>query len=340
MTATLVAALRTEGFDVDVVERRFSRSVDEVGRLSPRKILSALGLTGRLAWALGGRTRPLLVFFLTNRPFSFLVDLLLLEIARLRRAEVVHYVHTTGFAVLARRGRFWAWAVRRALGAARLTVVLGHSLSADVEAFVDPKSIRIIPNAVAAGDLVVSAAPRRSVVFVSNLLPEKGADDFVELAARFSRDVDFLLYGAPGPAGYMAELTTSIAGLTNCDYLGTLPTQEKWRVLSEASALIFPSSYPYEAQPLTIIEAMACGTPVIGYDVGAVRELLEHAPSCVVVRQGGLDDVEGELMRLLGLGPRQKEAQRQLLREYASEHHSTSAYGRAWRRVVEEVLGG
>ncbi|MBV8165294.1 MAG: glycosyltransferase, partial [Alphaproteobacteria bacterium] len=64
--------------------------------------------------------------------------------------------------------------------------------------------------------------------------------------------------------------------------IGEVGGRDKERLLAEAAALIFPIDWP-EPFGLVMIEAMACGTPVIAYDHGAVAEVVEHGVSGFIV---------------------------------------------------------
>ena len=68
----------------------------------------------------------------------------------------------------------------------------------------------------------------------------------------------------------------------NVEYLGEIAEHEKADFLGQASALLFPVDWP-EPFGLVMIEAMACGTPVIGFRCGSVPEVVEDGVSGFVV---------------------------------------------------------
>jgi glycosyltransferase involved in cell wall biosynthesis len=65
----------------------------------------------------------------------------------------------------------------------------------------------------------------------------------------------------------------------NVEYLGEIGEHEKAGFLGQASALLFPVDWP-EPFGLVMIEAMACGTPVIGFRCGSVSEVVQDGGSC------------------------------------------------------------
>ena len=66
------------------------------------------------------------------------------------------------------------------------------------------------------------------------------------------------------------------------EYIGEITDAEKEKFLGEAMALLFPIDWP-EPFGLVMIEAMACGTPVIAYNHGSVPEIVEHGVSGYIV---------------------------------------------------------
>jgi glycosyltransferase involved in cell wall biosynthesis len=101
--------------------------------------------------------------------------------------------------------------------------------------------------------------PRLRVLFAGSLRPFKGPQTVLEAAARFP-GADFVLAGE----GVMAEgLKARIQreGLRNVHFLGSLTAEELRRQYQQADVFLFPSSW--EGSPKVILEAAACGLPVI-----------------------------------------------------------------------------
>ena len=67
------------------------------------------------------------------------------------------------------------------------------------------------------------------------------------------------------------------------EFVGEIGEHEKQDFLGNAAGLLFPVNWP-EPFGLVTIEAMACGTPVIAFDRGSVREIIEHGTTGFIVR--------------------------------------------------------
>lgn len=302
MTATLLDVLAGR-LEVDLVDRRFSRTVDEVGAASPRKVFAAVGLVGR-AWRAAGRRPGAIVFFITSRRGSFLVDSLVAETMRLamavrrHRAPVVLYIHTRGYAELYEAGGLWRRLVVRLFRFGDAAVTLSPLLDVDIARLIDGAKVTSIANTVNAGEVATARGLARRVhgdalrvLFLSNLIPMKGTDAFIRLASELTRrgvGAEFRMVGAPGPADYMrgvtAELTAAIAAGVPISHVGPRHGSDKWQELVDADLLVFPSLT--EALPLTILESLSVGTPVVAFGVGGIPDLVRDGQSGAVVALG------------------------------------------------------
>ena len=116
---------------------------------------------------------------------------------------------------------------------------------------------------------------------------KKGADTAVAVARRTGRTLKLM-------GGRKLSIPQSwLPWQRRVQALGVLGGKQKLAVLGEASALLFPIRWE-EPFGLVLIEAMACGTPVIAFDRGAVSEIVENGVTGFVVKdfKGMCDAVE------------------------------------------------
>jgi glycosyltransferase involved in cell wall biosynthesis len=112
------------------------------------------------------------------------------------------------------------------------------------------------------------------------------------------------------------------------EYLGEVGEEEKAAVLGHASALLFPIEWP-EAFGVVLIEAMACGTPIIAYRYGAVPEVLEEGVTGFVVE--GLEAAVHAVARVAGFD---RARCRQIFEARFSAARMAQDYLRLYRRLV------
>lgn len=352
MTRRLLDTVAALGFEPVLVERRFSRTIGSVGRPSAGKLVAVPGLLIRIGRAALRRDPGVAVVFLTNRTGSFLVDVAVLALLRVLGVRILLYVHTVGFRALAARGMGWRSLVRWSLTTGRV-VTLGQSLVADVAPFVRDAPV-VIPNVTAVpaeskrtavgADRASGPAEHRDgapshVVYLSNLQPEKGAITFVQVARTLldrGLDLRFTIAGA-GSDEQVAAVASAVVtqGLEDRVHLrGPVGDHAKWDLLGAADVLLFPSTYPFEAQPLSIIEAMACGVPVVAYDTGGVRDLVVDGVTGRLVTPpdpAALADAVAAVVT----GPAIAADMRTATRARFTVNHSPAAYRDAWNDLLE-----
>lgn len=340
MAARLIEALSDEGWDPVLIDKRFSASIEYVGRFSLRKLLKAPHLWVRVARSNRTGNSPV-VLFLTDRPGSFLVDAVSSLIVRGQRRPLVHYIHTQGFTRLASRGRLWRWLVRRVLGAASRIVSLSPALGADLNGLCEPEKIRFIPNTVGPGSFPVRQAPTvPTLLFLSNLFPSKRPHLVVEIVERLQEsglEVEAQIAGAPVDAEYFALLTKKIGESPAADrvrLVGPLDENSKRAVFSQVSLLVHPTTD--DAQPLVLLEAMRAGLPAVASDVGGIRDLLTNDQLGRVV-SGDAADFALAIESLLATDQTTDFALR--VAHYA-RLYGTSPFGRSWALLLDELQTG
>jgi len=108
----------------------------------------------------------------------------------------------------------------------------------------------------------------------------------------------------------------------NVQCLGREPRDRVLSLMQNASVLIFPSTW-YECAPMTVLEAFACGLPVIGSNLGSTAELVGHRRTGLLFRPGDAEDLAGQV-RWAFARPEEMKAMRaaareEYLRKYTAE---------------------
>jgi glycosyltransferase involved in cell wall biosynthesis len=112
------------------------------------------------------------------------------------------------------------------------------------------------------------------LAFLGRVSPEKGLERAIALAAAFGLPLKIAAKVDKADEAFFRERIEPLLGDPNIEFLGEIDERAKSRFLGEALALMFPIDWP-EPFGLVMIEAMACGTPVLAFRHGSVGEVVE-----------------------------------------------------------------
>lgn len=148
---------------------------------------------------------------------------------------------------------------------------------------------------------VRSGEPKRAVVgYVGRLVPQKGLLVLLEAVARLSSDVRLMVVGN-GPLKHeLLEKARTLGVGGRLELHEGVAHHEVPRYLQQMSVLALPSlTTPIWKEQFghVLIEAMACGVPVIGSDSGAIPEVITDAG--LVVPEGDVDALADTIQRLI-----------------------------------------
>ena len=130
-------------------------------------------------------------------------------------------------------------------------------------------------------------APRRNyLAFLGRISPEKRIDRAIEIAKRAGMPLKIAAKIDPVDTEYF-ETIAPLLKAPGIEYIGEISEGEKQEFLGNAAAVLFPIDWP-EPFGLVLIEAMACGTPVVAYRRGSVPEVVDEATGAIVeIDRGG-----------------------------------------------------
>src|SRR5262249_10309998 len=132
-------------------------------------------------------------------------------------------------------------------------------------------------------DLLVPVADRGDYLAVlGRISPEKGVDKAIEIAERAGMPLKIAAKVDPADKTYFAEVIEPLFAKPHVEYIGEIDERGKQDFLGHARALLFPIDWP-EPFGLVMIEAMACGIPVVAFERGSVPEVIEDGKTGFVV---------------------------------------------------------
>jgi Glycosyltransferase len=120
------------------------------------------------------------------------------------------------------------------------------------------------------------------VAFIGRVSPEKRVDRAIEIARLANMKIKIAAKIDKADERYFEKEIRHLFAQPHVEYLGEVGEAEKNELLGHAKALLFPIDWP-EPFGMVMIEAMACGTPVIAFNHGSVPEVVEHGKTGFIV---------------------------------------------------------
>lgn len=137
------------------------------------------------------------------------------------------------------------------------------------------------------------------IIFVGRLVREKGIDILLEAVKRVKKTQNVICYIiGDGPEKKRLENIVNIYKLNNnVFFLGNMYSKDKIFYLKSSDIFVLPSLY--ESQGIVLLEAMACGLPVIAPDLEGPSSLLKNGELGLLFRRGDAKDLKEKIIALL-----------------------------------------
>ena len=143
--------------------------------------------------------------------------------------------------------------------------------------------------------------PKEYLAFLGRISPEKRVDRAITIARRTGFNLKIAAKIDAADSEYFAGCVQPMLRSSLVEFVGEIGEAEKQDFLGNARALLFPIDWP-EPFGLAMIEAMACGTPVIAYRNGSVPEVIDDGVTGFLVES--IEEAVSAVGRLAGISRR------------------------------------
>lgn len=196
-----------------------------------------------------------------------------------------------------------------------------------VEARLKPESIIYLQNALPFSEDWIQrpyeAPPVGDVpelLWVGRMSYEKGLTTLLRALAQSKSNLKLLLAG-DGPEEASLRNLRKALGLTDkVEFLGRVPREQVAELILRSHGTVLPSEW-YENAPLSILESLALGRPVIGSELGGVPEMLEHGKTGWLFPAGNVDALASLLDRWSEMGLAREDAGRAAWEDARARFH-------------------
>jgi len=296
-------------FISDLAKSRLARHVHlqlfNTGKTTPpnqplyRRVSARLSLLRRW-WKLVSGSPRLIVHFHSCSGLTYWLDGLLLLLARVRGHSTVLHIHGGFFDVFldGLPGPLQAMARQLARSADRV-IVLSDEWFLKLAPRLTGASLSVVLNGVPPipASLVHDQSDQIRILFLGDLCTQKGVLDLVRSMDGLPDHVHLFLAGAEAEAGFLQILRSESVtlGLENrVHLLGLVSGDSKIECLRRADLFVLPSYA--EGVPISLLEAMSAGLPVVATHVGGIPSVVEDGKQGRLVIPGNVD----ELRRVIG----------------------------------------
>lgn len=185
-----------------------------------------------------------------------------------------------------------------------------------------------------------SLSETHDILYAGVLTPLKGVhlliDAFAQIATEFPAS-QLWLVGKPQNPDYADGLKRQVtnAGLTQqVHFAGAVNQSELAAYMGKARVLVLPSTT--EGLGRVLVEAMLCGTPVIGSIVGGIPDIIQHGKNGYLFPSGDVDQLAEQLRTMLN--DPQIENMGEAARTFAQAYFSPDAYANGYQKLIQEAL--
>jgi glycosyltransferase involved in cell wall biosynthesis len=195
-------------------------------------------------------------------------------------------------------------------------------------AAVRPHWLGTVYNAIPVEEFPFSRRPGDYFLFLGRIAPEKRVDWAIEIAKRTGIKLKIAAKIDVFDRAYFEREIEHLLDHPLVEFLGEADEQQKRELLAGAYALAFPIDWP-EPFGMVMIEAMACGTPVLAMNRGSVPEVLRHGVS-------GL--IGNSVDELVALAPQIRILDRSACRHEAERRFSSRQMAAGYEQVYQRAI--
>jgi glycosyltransferase involved in cell wall biosynthesis len=181
-----------------------------------------------------------------------------------------------------------------------------------------------------AGELQFREGPGDYLAFLGRISPEKRVDRAIEIAKACNCPLRIAAKVDAVDAGYFVRDIERLLDHPLITFVGEIGPAEKNDFLGGAKALLFPIDWP-EPFGLVMIEALACGTPVVAFRGGSVEEIIDHGTSGFIV-----DTLEEAVDAALTVDTLDRRACRQAFERRFTVEQMSTAYLQMYETVQRQ----
>ena len=277
-----------DNFNCKFIKIKSSNTLKSIGKINPIKFYYVIELYFKILFYLI-LFRPNKVYFTaSSKGFAFYRDIVICTSWKIfSRAEIFYHYHTKGINDFISYSKIKLRLTKFFLKNINL-VLLSPLLENDFKKVQTYKKVLFLPNGVENNisedefyKMMHSKFDHKNIniLYLSNMIKEKGYFDVLKLAKTSNQNINFHFAGGWQDENDKKEFFDYIGNhnLQNKVFFhGFVGGEKKHNLLKSAHLFAFPSKYPNEAFPLSLLEALSYGIAVISCDEGSISSIINE----------------------------------------------------------------
>jgi len=176
-------------------------------------------------------------------------------------------------------------------------------------------------------------SPQDYLCWMGRIAQYKGTKEAVEVATKTNKKLK--VAGPVNNQDYWGEVKSGFN--EKIEYLGIVDANKRKILLKNAKALLFPIDWE-EPFGLIMIEAMACGTPVIAFRRGAVSEIVKNGVTGFVCQPKNMRSMIEAVGRIYQMKGKDYRTMRQACKEHVEKNFSMQQMVKNYRKIYQKIL--
>ncbi|HCW53829.1 MAG TPA: glycosyltransferase family 1 protein [Clostridium sp.] len=236
---------------------------------------------------------------------SFFRKFVVVIIGRVFRKKIVLHLHGANFKEFYNNNKFLQKSIRYILLKADSVIVLGDSWNEFVKSIDSSINTYILRNSVKCSNEIVNYdGINVRLLFLAVLIKRKGIFDLINAVSKIKDDIDlvnynikFIIAGTGEDEKDVKSLVSKLGVDNYFDFKGWVNGRQKVDLIKDSQIMVLPSYN--EGLPVSILEAMSYGMPVITTDVGSIKDAVKNEVNGILIDPGDIDKLYLSIKELI-----------------------------------------
>ncbi len=195
------------------------------------------------------------------------------------------------------------------------------------------QQVTYLPNFIETKDYPISFENDSSIIYFGRLSEEKGIETLLK-TAEYCPDLKFVIVGT-GPNEHKLKQDAQL--LPNVEFVGFQSGQALLDLIAKALCTVVPSKW-YENCPMSILESLAMGKPVIGSRIGGIPELIDEGRDGFTFEVGNAEDLANKIITLKNYSDQQRREMAVYARNKIEQRFSPEQHYEKLIQIYREVI--